>query len=94
MYLNVLITPISLICVGILHANNSRDIESDLKANSYTIANMIGLKYSYYYYIFLILSPYSIILLNYKYALLLLNVPLGLTLIKTFRNEVIIISHL
>lgn len=50
--------PIALLTVGILHANNWRDIQNDLAQKSFTFASRLGAAGSAWYYRFLILSPY------------------------------------
>ena len=52
--------PISLWTVAILHANNWRDIDTDLKNNCYTVANWLGYDKSKIYYKCLILGSYLI----------------------------------
>lgn len=59
----ILIIPVALITVGILHANNFRDIEEDARVKATTIANLIGYKISSYYYLALILAPYLLVLI-------------------------------
>ena len=44
--------PIGLLTEGILHANNARDIKADTKIGAYTLASLIGIEYSYIFYIF------------------------------------------
>lgn len=55
--------PMSIFVVGILHANNWRDIDSDQSGGIKTMASVLGDTASESYYIFLILSPFAIILL-------------------------------
>ncbi len=54
----ILIIPSALIVVGILHANNFRDIEEDARAKAITPANLMGYKISSYYYLALLSLPY------------------------------------
>ena len=55
--------PMSIFVVGILHANNWRDIESDRAGGIKTMASVLGDTASQSYYTFLLLSPFFIILL-------------------------------
>jgi 1,4-dihydroxy-2-naphthoate octaprenyltransferase len=55
--------PMSLLVVGILHANNWRDIQSDQAGGIKTMASILGDANSESYYIFLLISPFAIILL-------------------------------
>jgi 1,4-dihydroxy-2-naphthoate octaprenyltransferase len=55
--------PMSIFVVGILHANNWRDIQSDQAGGIQTVASLLGDAASEGYYSFLILSPFVIILL-------------------------------
>lgn len=52
---------ISLFTVGILHANNWRDIESDKDSSCRTVAGMLGMHGSALYYRFLMFIPFVII---------------------------------
>lgn len=53
--------PVALITVGILHANNSRDISSDTIAKMRSQASIIGFYYSKIYYLILIAGAYIIV---------------------------------
>lgn len=53
--------PVSLLIVGILHGNNMRDIQDDIRAGYRTFAGIIGYNASKYYYLFLILSAYLMV---------------------------------
>ena len=55
--------PMSVIVIGILHANNWRDIQSDKEGEIFTIASMIGDKHSLHYYWFLNFGPFILITL-------------------------------
>ncbi len=50
--------PVALLVVGILHANNTRDIKHDSEANVNTVASVIGLKNSRLEYKFLVYGAY------------------------------------
>ena len=92
--------PMCLYTVGILHANNWRDISTDKKSNCKTIAGILGSTGSQRYYRILILSPYIItialiissILLTVNYApltatLALLSLPPAIKLTRTTPAE-------
>ncbi len=55
--------PMSIFVVGILHANNWRDIQSDQAGGIKTMANIMGDSASEGYYAFLVISPFAIILI-------------------------------
>jgi len=55
--------PMSLLVVGILHANNWRDIASDTGGGIKTMASVLGDRRSEGYYMFLLLFPFVFILL-------------------------------
>jgi len=55
--------PMSLLVVGILHANNWRDIASDAGGGIQTVASVLGDRRSETYYRFLLLFPFAFILL-------------------------------
>lgn len=55
--------PMSLLVVGILHANNWRDIRSDTRGRIQTLATALGDRNSQIYYAFLLLAPFGVILL-------------------------------
>lgn len=57
-----LMLPIGLITVGILHINNSRDIEQDARAGIKTFAMLIGKRVSAYVYVAEMLLPFVCIL--------------------------------
>lgn len=54
--------PMSMLVIGILHANNWRDIKSDREGSIYTIASMMGDRKSLKYYGYLIFGPFIVIL--------------------------------
>ncbi len=53
--------PMSLLVVGILHANNWRDISTDDASGIRTIASVLGDRLSEGYYSFLIIGPFVVI---------------------------------
>lgn len=58
----VLALPIGLITVGILHVNNTRDIESDREAGIRTFAMLIGRRASLKIYAFEVLFPFLLVI--------------------------------
>jgi 1,4-dihydroxy-2-naphthoate octaprenyltransferase len=56
-------TPIALLIIAILHANNWRDRLNDAEGGVRTVANRLGDRGALRYYTFLIYSPFLIILL-------------------------------
>lgn len=77
---------------AILHANNSRDIETDAKTGAITLAYIIGIKYCYYLYFGLLLGAYVstgyISLYYHRYCLVtVITVPIAINLIKSFKNK-------
>lgn len=54
----VLSVPVGLITVGILHSNNTRDIEQDRRAGIRTFAMCVGKKVSVWIYCFEVLFPF------------------------------------
>ena len=84
---NYLSVPVALLTEAILHANNTRDIESDRRAGAVTLAGLLGLETSVLMYKALIIGAYlsSIIiaaLFHYGCLLTLITLPMGLDLIK------------
>jgi len=53
--------PISLLVVGILHANNWRDIDGDRSKGCTTVATLLGDNASEPYYAFLVFAPFALI---------------------------------
>ena len=54
----LIIVPVGLITVAILHANNTRDIETDIRAKISTLAMRLGKKTDVYLYIFEVIFPF------------------------------------
>ncbi len=50
--------PMSLLVVGILHANNWRDIPTDSRGGIFTLASLLGDRGSAVYYAMLLIGPY------------------------------------
>ena len=81
--------PITLLTEAILHANNTRDIKHDRKANVATLSILLGHEFSYVFYLLLLISAYGSILylsIFFHYGLLLAlgTVPLAIMLCKGF----------
>ena len=88
--------PMSMLVIGILHANNWRDIKSDKTSKVHTMANLFGDIGSKLYYFFLIFGPFAAILLiillsrlvssasvmPYTFLITLLAIPLAIKLAK------------
>jgi 1,4-dihydroxy-2-naphthoate octaprenyltransferase len=53
--------PFSMLVIGILHANNWRDIRSDTEGKIFTVASLLGDKGSMWYYWILIFVPFFLI---------------------------------
>ncbi len=53
--------PMSILVIGILHANNWRDIPSDTKGGVRTVANLLGDHRSLSYYGFLLFAPFAFV---------------------------------
>ncbi|KAJ1423930.1 UbiA prenyltransferase family-domain-containing protein [Ochromonadaceae sp. CCMP2298] len=84
--------PIGLLTEAILHANNSRDIETDLRAGATTVAGLIGFEASRQVYNALIIGTYlSTIAISAQYhfgcLLALLTLPLGTGLMSKFYKK-------
>lgn len=54
----LIIVPVGLITVAILHANNTRDIETDVRAKISTLAIKLGKKTDVFLYIFEVIFPF------------------------------------
>ena len=62
--------PISLLVVGILHGNNMRDIQDDVKAGYRTFAGILGVRGSQFYYAFLVISSYIVLIILVAFKIL------------------------
>ncbi len=85
----LLSVPVALITVGILHANNTRDIISDTKAGMRSQASLMGVKYSKIYYLLLILGAYAIVgvlifikMLPYTASIIIFTLPIAISNIR------------
>lgn len=86
----LMILPIGLITVAILHANNTRDVETDHQAGLGTITTSVSLMNAKAIYTFEIFAPYAlavlyVILLGQPWTLLavVLTLPLALRNVRT-----------
>ena len=94
--------PMSMLVIGILHANNWRDIKSDREGNIYTIASMLGDKASLRYYGYLIFGPFAVVLtlillpyfafpnvtfMPFTFAIVILSLPMALKLWQKALNR-------
>lgn len=93
--------PMSLLVVGILHANNWRDIHSDSHLGIHTVASVLGDVSSEKYYTFLLLGPFVLVLLligvswgaplkpkmPLTFLITLLAMPLALKLLQQGKNR-------
>ena len=94
--------PMSMLVIGILHANNWRDIESDREGNIYTIASMLGDKASLRYFGYLIFGPFFVVLalilipyfafpdqpfMPFTFGIVILSLPMALKLWQKALNR-------
>lgn len=86
--------PLGLLIVGILHANNVRDIFSDTRAGIQTFASLIGAEASRWYYGVLVVGAYVLLAvaiaagwLPLALALVLLSVPLAARNLRAMRGS-------
>lgn len=84
--------PIGLLAEIILHLNNSRDIKSDSASGALTLANLLGFRGSYVYFLGLLCCIYlcSLYLAYYYYAgiiLTWLSLPMAFSLSKQFQQN-------
>lgn len=85
--------PAGLLTEAILHANNARDIKSDSDAGAITLAIMLGLRNSYYLYVFLVGSSYLAlavisIFYNWGCSAAFLTAPLAIAVVSNFNAGV------
>jgi 1,4-dihydroxy-2-naphthoate octaprenyltransferase len=94
--------PMSMLVIGILHANNWRDIKSDREGNIHTIASMLGDRASLRYYGYLIFGPFFVVLgliilpyfafpevtfMPFTFAIVILSLPMALKLWQKALNR-------
>ncbi len=58
LYIFLISLPIGFLVIGILHANNTRDIDHDRRVHAYTVAGLIGFTASKVYYGGLVILAY------------------------------------
>jgi len=90
--LNVFSIPLGLLCEGILHANNARDIKEDTAARAVTLAALIGFDLSFLFYVALVVGSYLAVVyialfLHYGVLLCLLTLPLAIDLVNKFSQK-------
>ena len=93
-YMVLLISaPTGLLVTGILHANNTRDIENDTRAKISTQASVFGFKNSQRYYFALLLGAYTLVtvfvivgLLHWVALAVFLSLPIASKNIKRMKN--------
>jgi len=76
--------PMSLLVIGILHANNWRDIGPDTAGGARTIASLLGDRLSAAYYGFLVFSPFAVVLALLAISRLGIGPKMPLTFLITF----------
>jgi 1,4-dihydroxy-2-naphthoate octaprenyltransferase len=94
--------PMSMLVIGILHANNWRDIKSDREGHINTIASMLGDKASLRYYGYLIFGPFFVVLalilipyfafpnltfMPFTFTIVILSLPMALKLWQKAMNR-------
>lgn len=72
------VLPTGILTVGILHANNLRDTQTDTQAGIRTLASVLGKKWSVWLYHFEMLAPFAILLATVWLGILPMTVLLTL----------------
>lgn len=72
------VLPTGILTVGILHANNLRDAQTDTQAGIRTLASVLGQKWSVWLYQFEMLAPFAILLATVWLGILPMTVLLTL----------------
>lgn len=72
------VLPTGILTVGILHANNLRDAQTDTQAGIRTLASVLGQKWSVWLYQFEMLAPFVILLATVWLGILPMTVLLTL----------------
>lgn len=79
------VLPTGILTVGILHANNLRDAQTDTQAGIRTLASVLGQKWSVWLYQFEMLAPFAILLTTVWFGILpmtvLLTLPIAVAVI-------------
>ncbi|XP_053610251.1 ubiA prenyltransferase domain-containing protein 1 homolog [Plodia interpunctella] len=83
--------PLALNTEAILHSNNTRDLETDCKAEIVTLAILIGRTASYFLYAFLLFIPYIMFVVasvrcSFWFLLPILTLPRAFEIERRFRN--------
>ena len=88
-----LAVPVGLITIAILHANNTRDIETDVRANIKTFAMLTGRSWAVWIYVFEIILPYLWLILvcvigqtPWLILLAFISLPIAIGNIRTLLN--------
>lgn len=77
------VLPTGILTVGILHANNLRDAQTDTQAGIRTLASVLGQKRSVWLYQFEMLAPFAILLATVWLGILPMSVLLALPVAVT-----------
>lgn len=77
------VLPTGILTVGILHANNLRDAQTDTQAGIRTLASVLGQKWSVWLYQFEMLAPFAILLATVGLGILPMSVLLALPVAVT-----------
>ena len=72
------VLPTGILTVGILHANNLRDAQTDTQAGIRTLVSVLGKKWSVWLYHFEMLAPFAILLATVWLGILPMTVLLTL----------------
>ncbi len=75
------VLPTGILTVGILHANNLRDAQTDTQAGIRTLASVLGKKWSVWLYHFEMLAPFAILLATVWLGILPMTVLLTLPIV-------------
>ncbi len=87
--------PVGLITDGILHTNNTRDMQTDRRAGIRTMAMGLGVKASAWLYVFEVIFPFvwvgvcSVLgIMPYSTIIIFLTLPVAIACAKTMKNSV------
>ena len=80
------VLPTGILTVGILHANNLRDAQTDTQAGIRTLASVLGKKWSVWLYHFEMLAPFAILLATVWLGILPMTVLLTLPIAVAVMN--------
>ena len=84
--------PLVMITEAMLHSNNTRDLMEDKRSGIITLAILLGERYSFIFYIFLIITPYFMfavmaLKLTVVYIVPFITLPIAYSLIKRFQEK-------